>query len=99
MSVRKGYYMECDWCGDARFGENMRELAKWQCVYRWTSVNPVADELYFKEKPIAFKYLEFCCKECADEYFKANPEDVPFYKHWDVKGGGRYESIYNSTPL
>ena len=92
--IRKGLYMECDWCGIPRFGDNMRELAKWYWVYRWKSVNQFADELYFKDNPNAPKYREFCCKACADEYFKENPADVAHYRQWDVKGGGRYESIY-----
>ena len=73
--------MECDWCGDYRFGDNVRDLAKYYLVYKFKPINPIADEFWLKNKPNEFasKYLSFCCEDCANKYFEDRPEDVGHY--------------------
>lgn len=83
--ISKRYILECDWCGEICLGSiksTIKSMSKHYFVYRFKSISPLADEIWLQNKPYtyAFKYLAFCCKECADEYFKENPEDKPFYK-------------------
>lgn len=79
--VGKRYVLECDWCGDIRLGDTINDLGKYYSLYRFKSVNPISDEIWLNEKPnhIGFKYLGFCCDDCAKEYFKENPEDIGHY--------------------
>lgn len=80
--ISKRYFLECDWCGEYRFGDTLKYLSEYYCLYRFKSVNPLADELWLNGKwqKFAPKYLGFCCPECAEEYFKDTPEDKRFYK-------------------
>ena len=80
--VGKEYVLKCDWCGDIRFGGNsITGLSHYYYVYRFKSVSPLSDELWLSTKynRCACKYLGFCSEECAEEYFKENPEDKKFY--------------------
>lgn len=87
--ISKRCVMECDWCGDYRFGDNVRDLAKYYWVYKFKQINPTSDELWISKKYERFapKYLGFCCEECAKAYFEDSPEDVGHYAL--VKNNGK----------
>ena len=74
--------LECDWCGERHFGIDFNGFAKNHYVYRFKSISPLADEIWLQSKPghCMWKHLSFCNEECAEEYFKENPEDRKFYK-------------------
>lgn len=79
--IRKGYSVECDWCGRQEYYDTIKSISKYCWLYRLKKINPLADELYFKKighKP--FKYLVFCCENCKNKYFEERPEDIPHYK-------------------
>ena len=77
----KRLVMECDWCGEYNFGTCIRDFSKSFPVYKFKPSNPIADELWLKNKNgnFADKYLSFCCEECAKAYFEDTPEDVGHY--------------------
>lgn len=84
--IYKTYVFDCDWCGETHTScKSIKEYAHYYLIYKFKSVSPLADDLWLKNKNAAFKYLTFCCKECADEYFKENPEDKKFYKLIEYK--------------
>lgn len=80
--IGKKYVLECDWCGDIRLGMSLKGMSKHYFVYRFKSVNKLANEIWLHNKPnqYASKYIAFCCKECADKYFEENIKDKPFYQ-------------------
>lgn len=49
-------------------------------VYRYKHVSPISDELFLSNNPDAFVELQFCCQECADEYFEYYKDYVGHYK-------------------
>ena len=49
-------------------------------MYKLRKINPIADELWLRSKYFIHNSLEFCCEDCAEEYFKENPEDRVHYK-------------------
>lgn len=82
--IEKVHVVTCDWCGNeevsslSRKKDVLESYAKRFYVYRFTRINPLADELFIKTyKPD--KYLTFCCEECANEYFTENPHEVGHY--------------------
>lgn len=79
--IRKGYSVECDWCGESGFDDTINSISRFYWLYRLKKINPLADELYFKSKGHKpFKYLVFCCESCKNKYFEERPEDIPHYK-------------------
>lgn len=80
--IRKVYAVECDWCGEPQNFDTIDSISKFYWLYRLKKINPLADELYLKNKPnnVAFKYLTFCSETCKDKYFEEWPEDIPHYK-------------------
>lgn len=79
--IRKGYSVECDWCGMQEYYDTIKSISKFCWLYRLKKINPLADELYFKNKGHKpFKYLVFCCEDCKNSYFEESPEDIPHYK-------------------
>ena len=80
--IRKVYAVECDWCGEPQNFGTIDDVSKYYWLYRLKKINPLADELYLKNKPnnVAFKYLTFCSETCKDKYFEEWPEDIPHYK-------------------
>lgn len=83
--ISKRYVFECDWCGYISIGamdSKIKDFARNHLVYRFKSINPLADGMWIQSKPnkFAMKHIVFCCEECAEEYFKENPEDRKFYK-------------------
>ena len=80
--IRKVYAVECDWCGEPQNFDTIDSISKFYWLYRLKKINPLADELYLKNKPhnFVFKYLAFCCENCKDKYFEEWPEDIPHYK-------------------
>lgn len=78
--ISKMLVLDCDWCGEIHTScKSIREYAYYYPVYKFKSVSPLADELWLQSKNVAFKYLSFCNEDCAEEYFKENPEDKKFY--------------------
>jgi hypothetical protein len=88
--ISKRFILECDWCGEiclGSFDSTIKSMSKNYFIYRFKSISQLADEMWLQNKNgnFAMKYLSFCCKECADEYFKENPEDKKFYKLIEYK--------------
>lgn len=67
MIRRIRYLVECDNdCGSKPVGVlSKSDIKNHFLVYRYRSINPLADELTGD----VYKELQFCCKQCADEYF------------------------------
>lgn len=49
-------------------------------MYKRRKINLIADEIWVRSKHFVHNSLEFCCEDCAEEYFKENPEDRAHYK-------------------
>lgn len=86
----KRYIVTCDWCGYEDFmsaskRDTLDSYARHRYLYKFSGVNAFSDTLYIRSKSYVPKYLMFCCEECADKYFKENPEDIPHYKHKTVR--------------
>lgn len=85
--IEKVFIVTCDWCGsEERFGLTRRkddvlmEYAAGYILYEYKPINPAADELFLKSHDFVYKNLMFCCEECAEKWFKENPDCRGHYK-------------------
>lgn len=90
--IEKIFRVTCDWCGRENHysmttrKENVeKHYSECGLVYKLIRINPLADELWVRQKHLIADSREFCCEECAEEYFKENPEDRAHYKLVKVK--------------
>ena len=83
--IEKLFVTTCDWCGREEFSRGSKRdalntYARCYRLYRFSSVNPLADYLHEHQKSRVDEHLMFCCEECAEKYFEESPEDRGFYK-------------------
>lgn len=81
------YYVECDNdCSSKPTPFNTKkEISSSYIVYRYKSVNAMADRLFQEKRGFVQRELCFCCERCAEEYFDYYQEAV-----------GHYERVNNS---
>lgn len=85
--IEKVFRVTCDWCGEQTINSIMKrkddvlaDYAKYFLLYKFVNVNPLADELFAKDRPYVAKHLMFCCEKCAEHYFNESPEERGHYK-------------------
>lgn len=90
--IEKIFRVTCDWCGQeehyflaTRKKEVEKKYSERHLIYKRIRINPLADELWVRQKNFIADSREFCCEECAEEYFKENPEDRAHYKLVKIK--------------
>lgn len=85
MGIRHLTVINCDWCGletplDKTTTEKaMKRYADIGIVYKYKRISPLAEEILLANNRFVWKYLTFCCEECAKNYFEESPEQKPHY--------------------
>lgn len=63
-----------------RYPESYQNEHLSERMYRYKSVNAMADRLFQEKRGFVQRELCFCCEKCAEEYFDYYPEAVGHYK-------------------
>ena len=72
----KRLVMECDWCGEYNFGTCIRDFSKSFPVYKFKPSNPIADELWLKNRSKYFLLLP--CYTMSVKYI------LPYLKKMEI---------------
>lgn len=76
------YYVECDNdCGakPTPFNRKKDILSSTYIVYRYKSINAMADKLFKEKRGFVQNELCFCCEQCATDYFGYYNDSVGHY--------------------